>query len=112
MDRRKIFDTVVAHLKAQGKQAKNITGSCSYLTQDGLKCAIGCLIPDGHPAQISCGGVTYILLVFSDLNKLWEIENESDVDFLCALQEAHDCRFRSDSFLKLIEERYVNEIFS
>ncbi|MGQ7794434.1 hypothetical protein ACUN0C_18670 [Faunimonas sp. B44] len=39
------FDTVVRHLFAQGKQAHEY-GVCRYRTYDGLKCAVGCLIPD------------------------------------------------------------------
>lgn len=47
------FDFVVNHLIKQGKQAREETwcDSCMYLDKDGNKCAVGCLIPDGHPAQ-------------------------------------------------------------
>jgi hypothetical protein len=42
---REIYLTVVRHLIAQDKPAT--TGiQCRYRTKDGLKCAIGCLIPD------------------------------------------------------------------
>jgi hypothetical protein len=39
------FDLVVTHLKNQGRQAF-ADGACKYRTSDGLKCAIGALIPD------------------------------------------------------------------
>ena len=46
-----IFDKVVKHLRAQNKKAYDEIGRvCVYLAADGLKCAAGCLIPDGHPA--------------------------------------------------------------
>ena len=50
MNKQEIFDTVVTHLRKQGKRASSIhpngdTG-CMYRTSDGLKCAAGCLIPD------------------------------------------------------------------
>lgn len=41
-----VFDTVVNHLRAQGKRALNQNGICSYRTSDGLKCAFGILIRD------------------------------------------------------------------
>lgn len=42
-----IFDRVVTHLLTQKKPARD--GSrCLYLTADGLKCAVGCLIDEKH----------------------------------------------------------------
>lgn len=41
------FDTVVAHLRGQNKKAvDSATGECRYRASEGLKCAVGCLIPD------------------------------------------------------------------
>jgi hypothetical protein len=40
-----IFDTVVAHLRDQGVQCRNIFG-CQYRGPDQTACAVGCLIPD------------------------------------------------------------------
>ena len=44
-----IFDQVVAHLRAQGKRSKQAMEHglyrCLYHHPDGLKCAVGCLIP-------------------------------------------------------------------
>ena len=50
MTRQEIFDTIVAHLHAQGQPA--ISGSsCFYRSPTGLKCAVGCLIPDDKYSQ-------------------------------------------------------------
>lgn len=45
--KQEIFDTVVKHL-AQQKRRSVIpnTNICMYRSEEGLKCAIGCLIPD------------------------------------------------------------------
>ena len=40
-----IFDKVAKHLLSQMEESKDET-SCLYRGPDGLKCAIGCLIPD------------------------------------------------------------------
>ena len=41
------FDKVVRHLVAQGRPALDLLNkNCAYLSEDGLKCAAGCLIPD------------------------------------------------------------------
>lgn len=44
------FDTMVAHLRRQGKPSVLTGGSsriyCAYRGADGSKCAVGCLIPD------------------------------------------------------------------
>jgi hypothetical protein len=46
MNQQEIFDKVVTHLRKQGQPAKNEDGECQYRTEDGLMCAVGCLIPD------------------------------------------------------------------
>jgi len=63
------FDTVVTHLHTQGSPAEitkvndygDVRRVCLYLTEDGRKCAIGCLIPDGHTAQRCDGDVEGLL---------------------------------------------------
>lgn len=40
-----LFDTVATHLLTQKKRATNTHG-CAYRGENGLKCAVGCLIPD------------------------------------------------------------------
>jgi hypothetical protein len=49
MTHEEIFDTVARHLLAQKKRSMGPNGQnqkCLYRGPDGLKCAIGCLIPD------------------------------------------------------------------
>ena len=40
------FNIVAKHLLTQMEQAKDRSGCCSYRGENGLKCAVGCLIPD------------------------------------------------------------------
>ena len=58
MHKQEIFDTIVAHLRNQGKKAANgstVEGrgqlQCKYRSDDGLKCAVGYLIPDDRYAK-------------------------------------------------------------
>jgi len=51
MNKQEVFNRVVVHLLKQGKQAilPDSTAPvlmCAYRGKDGLKCAVGCLIPD------------------------------------------------------------------
>jgi hypothetical protein len=46
MTKQEIFDTVAFHLIKQGKKSANDRGICLYRSPGGLKCAVGCLIPD------------------------------------------------------------------
>lgn len=48
MTNQEIFDTVAVHLLTQNKRATkaNCSTTCQYRTSEGLKCAVGCLIPD------------------------------------------------------------------
>lgn len=41
-----IFDKIAKHLLTQNKQSKDEKGHCFYRGPDGLKCAVGAIIPD------------------------------------------------------------------
>lgn len=47
-----VFDLVVEHLFTQGRPAYDGSQGCMYRTYDGLRCAVGVLIPDDlyHPS--------------------------------------------------------------
>ena len=47
LSKQQIFTRVAKHLLRQGKKALDASGNCAYRGEDGTKCAIGCLIPDG-----------------------------------------------------------------
>jgi hypothetical protein len=55
-----IFDKVVDHLATQKKQSRALgNGKCAYRTEDGLKCAAGCLIPDSaYSSDMEC--ITFV----------------------------------------------------
>lgn len=47
MTNQEAFDRVSVHLIAQNERAVDVDGhTCRLRTVDGLKCAVGCLIPD------------------------------------------------------------------
>ena len=71
MKAQQILDTIVAHLRKQGGKATNEVGSCVFLDSNGRKCAVGCLIPDGHPAQLDSFGVIPLLNKYQDLETLF-----------------------------------------
>lgn len=59
---REIEEKILAHLKAQGRQAVKGCG-CGYRTDDGLRCAVGCLIADEHYNPACEGGAVNGLTV-------------------------------------------------
>ena len=94
MDRQSIYNRVRDHLLAQNQKAK---GGCGYSVplyryqnKAGLKCAIGCLMPAGHPALNAQGGVHAMLQQHPDLERLWEVAVHEDINFLGYLQSIHD----------------------
>ena len=50
MTTQQTFDIIVAHLRSQGEKSYtykwNYNIICAYRSPSGLKCAVGCLIPD------------------------------------------------------------------
>jgi len=107
MTNQEYFDTVTRHLLNQNEQSIGDGGLCSYRGTDGLKCAIGCLIPDDkydpglegrgvlHPAVYSLIGAqpdqTSLLLGLQSTHdgrvpsewreRLWEIAMVFDLKF-------------------------------
>lgn len=94
MTDQEIFDKVVTHLRQQKVRATQWPGSitCYYRTSQGLKCAVGCLIPDElyNPSFEGCS-----------VGKAWSQRgldvvlrnigiDDSQVEFLRDLQSIHD----------------------
>jgi hypothetical protein len=48
VSKQETFNQVWNHLKQQGKPALDEKGDCCYRTEEGLMCAVGCLIPDSE----------------------------------------------------------------
>ena len=94
MDRLKIFERVRDHLLRQRSHAVR-DHECCYLDRHGKRCAIGCLIPDGHPSLHFVGSVDDLIASFPDLKPLWGVESQRDVDFLNQLQAVHDANHPS-----------------
>lgn len=95
LDRQKTFDTVVQHLRAQGQQAI-VDGSCCYRTADGLKCAVGALIPDEAYTPDIEG-------MIAREQEIWSLipgAEEADADFLYVMQfDLHDGGIKEQFFL-------------
>ena len=84
-NKQKLFNTVYLALIKQGEPAVR-NGTCTYLDHTtGHKCAIGHLIPDGHPGQQMRSGVGTLYDVYPEL-----FEKGADVGFLTEVQVAHD----------------------
>jgi hypothetical protein len=93
MTPQEIFDTVATHLFTQGKRAMvrdedsdDSTDFCAYRTADGLKCAVGVLLPDELYVPAMENNSVYSLCRTFHLPS-WFHENSG---LLGRLQEAHD----------------------
>ena len=90
MDRQAIYDKVKHHLLvAQPRPALSGEGGYNYQNLAGDRCAIGCLIPDGHPGLNSEFRVRGLLSSYPDLGQLWGVDT-ADIEFLEYLQAVHD----------------------
>jgi hypothetical protein len=77
-----VFDTVAIHLLTQGRQSIDKTNSqCLYYAPDGLKCAVGCLVPEDH---------TYFRLETLAVYQLLGSKDHVHYKLLLRLQGVHD----------------------
>ena len=89
-----IFDTVLAHLRKQGKaaivyDATRSISSCSYRGDNGTSCAVGCLIKDeDYIPQFEGKNVRGLLTEHGSLAAIsWM---NPYISLLTALQHGHD----------------------
>lgn len=90
------YDKVVEHLLTQKERAIDESGDCRYRTSNGLKCAVGCLIPDEN-YSINFEGRKVSFFMLNEILNFEKIEEKLDkwekhhlLDFLLNLQRIHD----------------------
>lgn len=84
-----IFDKVATHLLTQQARASDAKDNCRY-RQDGLKCAVGCLIPDDRYSADIEGGSVNTLAARGRLDEVLGFEVGKTLYLLRALQHVHD----------------------
>ncbi len=90
MDRQEVYNKVKTHLLTQKRQAVQGT-TCVYRTSSGLKCAVGCLIPDEvYTTDFESKDVVNLLIKFPNLKTILGVETYGDIQFLARLQNIHD----------------------
>lgn len=87
MTRQEIFTKVKNHLLTQNRRAMQRL-VCRYRTDEGLKCAIGCLIPDNlYTAKIEFITVDFLC---EGIVEGFDYLKQFDKSFLRRLQVIHD----------------------
>lgn len=90
MNQQETFDTIVNHLRAQGRPARLQGASfCMYRAPDGTKCAAGVMIPDklySHSMEFKSIKAVVDREEYSELRDLLG----DNVPIIQALQEIHD----------------------
>ena len=102
MNLQEIFDTVARHLQTQNERALH-KGLCQYRTADGLKCAVGCLIPDTlYDSCIEGVGIVKLIefdkyklqtdkvTTFKKILKALDLLGDEKLNLLKDLQKVHD----------------------
>lgn len=102
MNHQKAFDTMLNHLRQQGKPAVTEKGRCRYRV-DGLKCAVGALIPDEEYEPAMEGRPLFVMV------HEWGASNEDERFLITCRTALHDepARIHLDEgtdFISLVEE--------
>ncbi len=77
MDSQSAFNTIVTHLRKQGERCNDPGGMCLYRGEDGLQCAVGCLIPDDVYSEMMEGAGTITTLMGLRDAPSWDEEYDS-----------------------------------
>jgi len=91
-----MFDVSTVHMIRQGRRAvsEDVGGTCLYRTEDGLKCAVGILIPDSEyePWMDTAGSILEVLKTAQRENRMTPVLSglQEHSQLLIRLQEAHD----------------------
>lgn len=99
LDRQKTFDTVMAHLRAQGGPAIQ-NHKCAYRGKAGTRCAIGALIPDENYNESLEGKSVFRREICAAIPGA----DTSDLAFLVGLQQIHDWSAYDLDFLAGVED--------
>lgn len=100
MDKQKVFDRVVTHLRTQNAQSLGNYG-CAYRGEDGAKCAAGCLIREEDYSKNLEGKAVWARSVYEALDPDLQLSRDNcnyntgtyqndDATFLRQLQTIHD----------------------
>ena len=95
MTDQQVFDSVYEHMVKQGKRSVSVVdGECMYRGPDGLKCAVGALIPDDIYEPEMDQPTSAIGTSFYSINyrfpKIEEFFKDINPDLLSGLQNIHD----------------------
>lgn len=89
-----VFDVVATHLLTQNKKAQHEeTGECMYRTCDGLRCAVGVLIPDElYDPNMEWTGVVTVTerATKTPMQSRLVVAYEPYLELLTSLQTIHD----------------------
>lgn len=111
LNRQKFLNEAYAAIIAQGKASFIIGGAgiliCQYRGPNGLKCAIGHLIPDdGYSTIMEMNRVSNPRVLSAlGLDNIFE----DDIEFLCALQSSHDLATWDDNRRPVGDEEFIEE---
>tara|TARA_R110000822_G_scaffold73210_3_gene175900 strand:- start:1510 stop:1857 length:348 start_codon:yes stop_codon:yes gene_type:complete len=111
MSMREIFNKVEKHLLKQNKRSIRI-GSCKYRTDDGLSCAVGCLMTDdmySHTFEGESVRAAEVVEALAPIIGVSPIHRAKKLDLLHRLQGIHDGDSITDWDVKLSEAKlYFN----
>jgi hypothetical protein len=99
-----MFLAVANHLLHQGRRAVDENNECVYLSEDGLKCAAGCLLPEEHYDEDIEGAYVTDEQVIEHFNMAGvNLREQANLDLIRKLQTVHDDSDPKDWYDKLMD---------
>ena len=91
MNTQQAFDIMVAHLRQQKRPSRSDSSGCLYRGPDGLKCAVGALIPDElYSERMENQNLYNLMREKGKFPGLSELFADVDIQVLSDFQDTHD----------------------
>jgi hypothetical protein len=110
--KQQLLNYIFKSLYDQGKQSKNETGDCLYRGSNGIKCAIGCILPDKlYNIKMENLDVDGLIenSIYGTFNIPWYIKrNKKFLSYVQTIHDNYQKQYQKLSFKNYLKKEFID----